>query len=152
MGQAFPVQSPPISVVVVGLKSTVKSGNSTLNGLCCYKKVCGRLGLLHNNSSGAYHRLSSWTGGCVQHKLLAKHGLFLLCPAAAAAGRHRCCHDVILSGCCSIIVRTPSYWEGPLYSTSSSLTLQLRLYTCIYRHQRHVTFGALNRTHIYSHN
>ena len=63
LGQAFPVQSPPIRVVVVGLKSTVKSGNSTLNGLCCYKKVCGPLGLLHNNGWGAYHRLSSCSTG-----------------------------------------------------------------------------------------
>ena len=137
MGQSFPVQSPPISLVVVGLKSTVKSGNSTLNGLCCYKKVCGPLGLLHNNAgSGAYHRLSPWTGGCVQHKLLAKHGLFLLWPARRQQVllprcnpirllQYYCAHSILLGG-------------AALYSASSSLALQLRSH----RQQRHVTFSV----------
>ena len=53
LGQAFPVQSPPIRVIVVGLKSTVKSGNSTLNGLCCYKKVCGPLGFIAQQYLGS---------------------------------------------------------------------------------------------------
>ena len=38
--RALPVQNPPISaLVVVGLRSTVKSGNSTLNGLGCHKSL-----------------------------------------------------------------------------------------------------------------
>ena len=38
--RALPVQNPPISaLVVVGLRSTVKSGNSTLNGLACHKSL-----------------------------------------------------------------------------------------------------------------
>ena len=85
--RALPVQNPPISaLVVVGLRSTVKSGNSTLNGLACHKSLRA-VGFVVQQWRGEL--IIGWAPaqpGCVQHKLLAKHGLFLLWPAAAVGG------------------------------------------------------------------
>ena len=116
--RALPVQNPPISaLVVVGLRSTVKSGNSTLNGLGSHKGLRA-VGLV----------VQQWRGGLIigwapfglncavlQPKLSAKHGEICFCFGSTQLHYCWCCY-VILSAS-----RSSRCWERGtrLYSSCS---------------------------------
>ena len=116
--RALPVQNPPISaLVVVGLRSTVKSGNSTLNGLGCHKSLRS-VGLV----------VQQWRGGLIigwalfglnravfQPKLSAKHSEICFCFGSTLLHYCWCCY-VILSAS-----RSSRCWEKGtrLYSSCS---------------------------------
>ena len=115
--RALPVQNPPISaLVVVGLRSTVKSGNSTLNGLGCHKSLRS-VGLVVQQWLGEL--IIGWAPfglncAVLQPKLSAKHSEICFCFGSTLLHYCWCCY-VILSAS-----RSSRCWERGLDSIQAA--------------------------------